>query len=87
MPAVAGVVLLTVRPLRAYARQFALGVAAIELILAVGMLMAFDRSAAGTIQFSQIDSWIPQIGASWAVGVNGIGGRHVLGGPINHLSL
>src|SRR5680860_884167 len=73
VPAVAGIALMTVRPLRAVAREFALGVAVIEFVLAVGMLMAFDRSAAGAIQFSEIQAWIPQIGASWALGVNGIG--------------
>ncbi|HZJ39604.1 MAG TPA: NADH-quinone oxidoreductase subunit M [Demequina sp.] len=73
VPAVAGIALMTVRPLCAVAREFALGVAVIEFVLAVGMLMAFDRSAAGAIQFSEIQAWIPQIGASWALGVNGIG--------------
>ncbi|MCB2411802.1 NADH-quinone oxidoreductase subunit M [Demequina sp. TTPB684] len=73
VPAVAGIALLTVPQLRGYAREFALGVAVLEFFLAVGMLMAFDRGAAGEIQFSETYAWIPQIGASWALGVNGIG--------------
>ena len=73
IPAVAGLALLTVPALRAYARPFALIVAGVELALAIAMLMAFDRSVAGAIQFSEIHAWIPQIGASWALGVNGIG--------------
>ncbi len=58
---------------RARVREAALAVTAIELVLAVVLFAQFDTGAAGTIQFSETYAWIPQIGASWALGVNGIG--------------
>jgi len=72
-PAVAGLALLVVPALRARAREFALGATLLELAAGIGLLVAFDRSDAGAIQFSEVHAWIPQIGASWALGVNGIG--------------
>ena len=72
-PAVTGLVLLSVPQLRARAREFALGASVVELALVVGLIGAFDRSAAGDVQFFSAHAWIPQIGASWALGVTGIG--------------
>lgn len=72
-PVVAGLVLVFVPQIRAYSREVALGATLAELVMAVGLLATFDRSDAGAIQFTEKYSWIPQIGASWAVGVNGIG--------------
>lgn len=72
-PVIAGLTLLFVPQLRAYAREVALGATLAELVMAVGLLAAFDRSDAGAIQFAEQHAWIPQIGASWALGVNGIG--------------
>lgn len=72
-PAVTGLLLLTVPQLRSRAREFAAGASVVELALVVGLLAAFDRSQAGAAQFSELHSWIPQIGTSWALGVNGIG--------------
>ena len=72
-PAVTGLLLLTVPQLRAWAREFAIGASVVELALVVGLVASFDRSQAGTVQFYGVHSWIPQIGASWALGVNGIG--------------
>lgn len=72
-PALTGLLLLSVPQLRRSAREFALGSSIVELVMVVAAVGAFDRSQAGAVQFSQIDSWIPQIGASWALGVNGIG--------------
>lgn len=63
---------------RGRVREIALGITAIELILAAVMFLQFDRSAAGTFQFSELQSWIPQIGTSWALGLNGIGLSMVL---------
>ncbi|SEJ14168.1 NADH-quinone oxidoreductase subunit M [Demequina mangrovi] len=54
-------------------REIALGITVLELALAVALFVQFDTAAAGDIQFSETYSWIPQIGASWALGVNGIG--------------
>src|SRR3954454_24304628 len=54
-------------------REIALGFAAVELVLAAVLFFAFDQAKAGAFQFSETYSWIPQIGTSWALGVNGIG--------------
>jgi NADH-quinone oxidoreductase subunit M len=74
LPAVAAIAL---RALPASARRasrpIALGSALLEFVLAAIMAVRFDPSAAGSHQFAQVHSWIPQIGASWAVGVDGIG--------------
>ena len=72
-PAMTGLLLLTVPQLRSRAREFAAGASVVELALVVGLLATFDRSQAGSIQFSELHSWIPQLGTSWALGVNGIG--------------
>ncbi|NTV38834.1 MAG: NADH-quinone oxidoreductase subunit M, partial [Demequinaceae bacterium] len=72
-PAVTGLLLLTVPQLRARAREYAIGASAVELALVIGMVASFDRSRAGDFQFPELHAWIPQIGASWALGVNGIG--------------
>ncbi|WP_061961022.1 NADH-quinone oxidoreductase subunit M [Demequina flava] len=58
---------------RSKARQIALGVTVIEFALFAVMALQFDKADAGAIQFSETYSWIPQIGASWALGVSGIG--------------
>lgn len=58
---------------RARVREIALAVTAVELVLAVVLFLQFDSASAGTFQFSETYAWIPQIGASWALGVNGIG--------------
>ncbi|WP_062516989.1 NADH-quinone oxidoreductase subunit M [Demequina gelatinilytica] len=54
-------------------REIALGITVLELALAVALFVQFDTATAGEIQFSETYAWIPQIGASWALGVNGIG--------------
>jgi len=58
---------------RGRAREIALGVTGLELLLFVIMATQFDKADAGAFQFSETYSWIPQIGTSWALGVNGIG--------------
>ncbi|WP_062317367.1 NADH-quinone oxidoreductase subunit M [Demequina maris] len=70
-----GAVLLWALPggARARVRELALAITGVELVLAVVLFLQFDTSAAGTIQFSETYAWIPQIGTSWALGVNGIG--------------
>ncbi len=72
-PALVGLALIVVPQLRSWAREVALGAALFELALVVGLIVAFDKGDAGSIQFSELEAWIPQIGASWALGVNGIG--------------
>ncbi|WP_062076985.1 NADH-quinone oxidoreductase subunit M [Demequina globuliformis] len=58
---------------RPKARQIALGVTVIEAVLFAVMALQFDTADAGAIQFSETHAWIPQIGASWALGVSGLG--------------
>ncbi|UNX54408.1 NADH-quinone oxidoreductase subunit M [Georgenia sp. TF02-10] len=73
LPAVAALVLWLVPPLHRVARPVALGVSLVELALAVAATTAFDMGAAGTVQLGELHSWIPQLGVSYAVGVNGLG--------------
>jgi len=61
------------RALRPRARVVALGVALVELVLVVLALTAFDTADAGTVQLAETHRWIPAIGASYAVGVDGVG--------------
>lgn len=58
---------------RSRARGVALGFALAELALAVGVLTQFDTSAAGTHQLAETYAWIPQLGVSYAVAVDGVG--------------
>jgi NADH-quinone oxidoreductase subunit M len=58
---------------RSRVREIALGVALVEVGLAIAMAVQFNPTRAGTPQFDETHSWIPQIGASWALGVSGLG--------------
>jgi len=74
LPAVGAAVILALpASARSRVREIALGFALVEFILATIMVVQFDSGAAGETQFSEVYAWIPQIGASWALGVNGIG--------------
>ncbi|MGC4176065.1 NADH-quinone oxidoreductase subunit M [Demequina sp.] len=74
LPAVGAAVLFALPDgVRAKSREVALGFAVVELLLAAILFFRFDAGQAGTIQFSETYAWIPQIGTSWALGVNGIG--------------
>ncbi|NMR18811.1 NADH-quinone oxidoreductase subunit M [Cellulomonas fimi] len=58
---------------RRWVRHVAVGVALLELLLAVAAASTFDTADAGTHQLGELRGWIPQIGASYAVGVDGVG--------------
>ncbi|WP_084124692.1 NADH-quinone oxidoreductase subunit M [Demequina sp. NBRC 110054] len=58
---------------RGRVREIALGFTAVEALLGLVMLTQFDLADAGTQQFTETYAWIPQIGTSWALGVNGFG--------------
>ena len=74
LPALGAIVLFAVPgAVRARGREIALGFAAVELVLAAVLFFSFDQAKAGAFQFSETYAWIPQIGTSWALGVNGIG--------------
>ncbi|WP_344248499.1 NADH-quinone oxidoreductase subunit M [Isoptericola hypogeus] len=55
------------------ARTVALVGALVEVALLVGAFTAFDTGAAGEHQLAETHSWIPALGASYAVGVDGVG--------------
>lgn len=61
------------RALRPRARALALGIALVELVLAVLAFTAFDTADAGAVQLTETHQWIPAIGASYALGVDGVG--------------
>ncbi|MDN4471415.1 NADH-quinone oxidoreductase subunit M [Demequina zhanjiangensis] len=58
---------------RGRVREVALGVTLLEALIGLVMLTQFDLGDAGTQQFTETYEWIPQIGTSWALGVNGFG--------------
>ena len=73
VPAVAGVLVWLLRPLRRYARPIGLVVSLAVLGAGVVMATGFDVGAADQVQLSTTASWIPALGVSYAVGVNGMG--------------
>jgi len=58
---------------RAHTRTVALGFALAQVLLAVGAFAAFDTGAAATHQLVETVPWIPALGVSWALGVDGVG--------------
>ncbi len=73
VPLVAAVVLWLVAPLRRVARPVALAVSLVVLVGAVAMAARFDVADAGAQQFTETKPWIPALGVSYALGVNGLG--------------
>jgi len=72
-PLLAGILLWAVPALRSKARVYGIAASVIQLVLAVVAVTMFDFGAAATVQFTEQYAWIPQIGVSWALGVNGLG--------------
>ncbi|HWS59143.1 MAG TPA: NADH-quinone oxidoreductase subunit M, partial [Actinotalea sp.] len=58
---------------RRHARPVAVGVSLLVAALAVGATLAFDTAAAGTHQLLETHAWIPALGVSYALGVDGVG--------------
>jgi NADH-quinone oxidoreductase subunit M len=58
---------------RRHVRVVALGAALLELALALGALASFDTADSATHQLSEVHSWIPAFGVSYAVAVDGVG--------------
>lgn len=58
---------------RTRARTVALGFALAEVLLAVAAFTAFDVADAATHQLVETAPWIPALGVSWALGVDGVG--------------
>ena len=78
-PLAGALLLWLVPPLRRlHARAVGLVFSLAVLALGLWALSAFDLAQAGTVQLTDTHSWIPAIGASWALGVNGLGLSMVL---------
>ncbi|HHW83009.1 MAG TPA: NADH-quinone oxidoreductase subunit M [Actinomycetales bacterium] len=73
LPLVAALVLWLVKPLHAQARNYGLVVSALVLGLAIFATTQFDIGNAGQVQLAEQLPWIPGIGASYALGVTGLG--------------
>ncbi|MFV0425552.1 MAG: NADH-quinone oxidoreductase subunit M [Beutenbergiaceae bacterium] len=73
IPLVVAALVWLVPQLRPAARQIGLLTSVVVLAGAVWIATGFDFGAAGDIQFGQVASWIPAFGASYAVGINGLG--------------
>jgi NADH-quinone oxidoreductase subunit M len=73
VPLVAAVVLWLVVPLRAWARPIGLTVSLAVLVASVVMATGFDVADAGAQQFTEVHPWIPTLGVTYALGVNGLG--------------
>lgn len=74
VPAVGAAVLWALpRSARKHVRTVALAFALVGVALLVGAFTAFDTGAAAAHQLYEQHSWIPQIGASYALGVDGVG--------------
>lgn len=73
VPLAASAVLWLVPQLRRVAQPAALAVSLVVLAGAVVMATQFDVARAGTQQLTELTSWIPALGVSYALGVNGLG--------------
>lgn len=74
IPFFAGLLLWLVAPLRAFARHFALAVSVLVFAgFVAAMVTSFDVAQAGATQLHESYPWIPQIGASFTWGINGMG--------------
>jgi len=58
---------------RVRARTVALGFALAEVLLVVAAFTAFDTADAAVHQLVETAPWIPALGVSWALGVDGVG--------------
>ncbi|MDM7832207.1 NADH-quinone oxidoreductase subunit M [Cellulomonas edaphi] len=58
---------------RRHTRTVALAFTLAEVALGAGALLAFDTGDAGAQQLAETHQWIPSLGVSYAVGVDGVG--------------
>ncbi|WP_366181008.1 NADH-quinone oxidoreductase subunit M [Actinomyces timonensis] len=68
-----GALLLAIPALRSQARGLGLAIALVELGLGVWAASLFDPHAGTVYQLAETRQWIPAMGASWALGVTGLG--------------
>ncbi|MCL2455633.1 MAG: NADH-quinone oxidoreductase subunit M [Micrococcales bacterium] len=73
LPLLGATVLWLPTSLRARAREIALGVSVLVLVVAGLAALSFDTSAASTHQLTETYSWIGSLGVSYALGVDGVG--------------
>lgn len=73
LPFLAALALWLIKPLKPFARPFGLAISAIVLLAGIYVLVGFDYSQAGAYQYAETYRWLPAIGASWALGINGLG--------------
>src|SRR5690606_16785577 len=73
VPALVAALVWLVPPLRRLARPIGLATSLVVLAGAVALAAGFDLGAASETQYLQTNGWIPAFGASYAVGVNGLG--------------
>ncbi|ARD42284.1 complex I subunit 4 family protein [Actinomyces gaoshouyii] len=68
-----GALLLAIPALRGQARGLGLVIALVELGLGIWAAILFDPRAGTAYQLAETRQWIPAMGASWALGVTGLG--------------
>lgn len=73
VPLVGALLLALVRPLRAWARSIGLVFSLATLGVGIWAASLFEVSAGATYQLAETHQWIPILGVSWALGVNGLG--------------
>ena len=73
VPLVAAALIWLVPPLHRHARQIGVAVSLVVLAGFVVMATGFDIGAAGEHQLLEQAEWIPQLGVSYALGVDGLG--------------
>ncbi|MDO5034767.1 MAG: NADH-quinone oxidoreductase subunit M [Actinomycetaceae bacterium] len=70
LPAVVGLLVATVAPLRLLGRPIALIVSLLELMIGITAATTMDWTAQSAYQLAETREWIPRIGVSWGLGVN-----------------
>ncbi|MDO5048661.1 MAG: NADH-quinone oxidoreductase subunit M [Actinomycetaceae bacterium] len=78
LPAIMGVLVAAVAPLRVIGRWIVLVVSLVELVIGLAAAVSMDWTAANTYQLAETYNWIPRIGVSWGLGVNQLGMAMIL---------
>ena len=73
VPLVGALLLWVVPPLRRLGGTVGLVLSLAELVIGVIAATQFDAGQGGVVQLAETHSWIPALGISWALGVNGLG--------------
>ena len=73
VPLVGALLLWVVPPLRRLGGTVGLVFSLAELVIGVIAATQFDAGQGGVVQLAETHSWIPALGISWALGVNGLG--------------